>query len=410
MKRIDRACLPAILAALRETIRRGSRRKPWAAAIVLFGLIAAIAGWAAPQGENAAAGLKSLTVRTTSGWGGTLTPAFSEDIKGYTMELAGDCAGIEVNAVAGKTGIPVSINGQRVASPSPTIVTPPVGSSKISIVVGNSPGRGSAYEISVDREDLRPRAAKFLRLRFDDPETGISMTYRLFVPEGYESGKPYPLVLYLHGAGELDTDDDSLLVGNQGPAVWARVEEQAKRPCFVLVPHCHRSTGSAVSGGRLGWTSLMKYGPVPGAGRTPFEPTPMLATAYKILNKVTAEYGADRKRIYLTGLSMGGFGAWALAAGHPETFAALVPICGGGDPAKLARIANMPIWAFHGAADPVVPVAVSRASIAALKAAGGTPRYTEYPQGTFFIPNAHFSWVPAYADEAMREWLFKQSL
>jgi dienelactone hydrolase len=384
------------------------KKKPFAAAIVYLGLTAAIAGWASPQGENAGSGLKSLTVRTTLGWGGTLTPAFSEGVKSYTVKLAGDCAGIEVTAVAGKTGIPVTINGKRVASLTPTIVKPPVGASKISIVVGKSSSRGSVYEIAVDREDLRPRAERFLRLRFDDPETGISMVYRLFVPDGYESGKRYPLVLYLHGAGELDTDDAALLTGNQGPAVWARKEEQAKRPCFVLVPHCHRSTGGSGAGAPLGWTSLMKNGPVPSGGRTPFAPNPQLAVAYRILEKVLAEYPVDPKRIYLTGLSMGGFGAWAMALDHPDSFAALVPICGGGDPAGLSRIAKMPIWAFHGAADPVVPASVSRASIAALVAAGGTPEYTEYPHETFFLPNAHFSWVPAYADEKMREWLFAQ--
>ncbi len=404
----------SVLVPLRETIRNrlyGGRLSAVAAALLLA---AAGACGAAPQGETG--GLKSLSVRTTEGWGGELVPAFSPDIRSYTVSVAGDCLGIEVSAVAAPGGR-VAVNGRKADSLSPVVVVPPVGKFAFPVAGFGPSGAKTTYRITVVREDLRPTAKKFLRLRYEDGETGLSMTYRLFVPEGAdgaegaaggEGGKRYPLVLYLHGAGELDTDDNALLVGNQGPAVWARPEEQAKRPCFILAPHCSRSSGGRGPGAPLGWTSLMKYGPAASGGRTPFEPTDLLAIAYRILEKVSAEYAVDADRIYLTGLSMGGFGSWAMALSHPDTFAALVPICGGGDPARLGRIAKLPIWVFHGEADPVVPVQVSRASVAALKAAGGLPRYTEYPHDAFFLPNAHFSWVPAYADEEMREWLFAQ--
>lgn len=394
------------MARMRQCPECRGKRAFAATALFLLGLATAVQCWASPQGEQGRV-LKSLSVRTTDGWGGELVPVFSPEVRSYTVAVAGDCICLEVSAVAAPGGR-VSIDGREVASGAPTLVAPPVGKSEFAVAVGKSSGPAAVYSVTVVREDLRLTAQEFLRLRYDDPPTGISMTYRLFLPDGYESGARYPLVVYLHGAGELDTDDDALLTGNQGPAVWARKEEQAKRPCFVLVPHCHRSTGGAGSSAPLGWTSLMKYGPVPGAGRTPFQPNPQLAVAFRILEKVRAEYSVDADRMYLTGLSMGGFASWAMAIEHPETFAALVPICGGGDPAKLARIAQIPIWAFHGAADPVVPVSGSRASIAALKAAGGTPRYTEYAKDMFFLPNAHFSWVPAYADEKMREWMFAQ--
>jgi len=156
--------------------------------------------------------------------------------------------------------------------------------------------------------------------------------------------------------------------------------------------------------GNIGWTSLMLYGL-----EKPFEPQDQLVTAYNILQKVKGEYNIDRKRIYITGLSMGGFGTFSLAIAHPTEFAALVPICGGGDPAKLASISKIPIWIFHAQEDPVIPVHMSRDSVKALEDAGGTPKYTEYPAGTYFFPSAHYSWVPAYANTEMRDWLFNQS-
>jgi predicted peptidase len=94
---------------------------------------------------------------------------------------------------------------------------------------------------------------------------------------------------------------------------------------------------------------------------------------------------------------------------RPDLFAAAVPIAGGGDPALMQRLVNTPIWAFHGAADPVVPVTYSRDSVAALRTLGGQPRYTEYPDGTYFEPYEHFSWVYAYSNEEMRAWLFRQA-
>ena len=95
-----------------------------------------------------------------------------------------------------------------------------------------------------------------------------------------------------------------------------------------------------------------------------------------------------------------------MALSHPDAFAALVVVAGGGDPAKLSGIANIPSWSFHAASDPVVAVKFGRDTVDALSAAGAKPKYTEYPSEGYFYPSAHFSWVPAYADESMREWLF----
>jgi predicted peptidase len=122
-----------------------------------------------------------------------------------------------------------------------------------------------------------------------------------------------------------------------------------------------------------------------------------------ILDEVEQKYPVDRRREYLTGLSMGGYGTWALATMFPERFAAVVPICGGGDERQAARLTAIPIWAVHGADDPAVPVERSRQMIEAIRTAGGRPRYTEYPG------MGHNSWTPAYTDpEGVVPWMFQQ--
>lgn len=122
----------------------------------------------------------------------------------------------------------------------------------------------------------------------------------------------------------------------------------------------------------------------------------------ELIASLQKEYRIDPKRLYITGLSMGGYGTWDVLARYPDLFAAAVPICGGGDESTAARIAKIPIWAFHGALDTAVKVERSRNLIAALEKAGGKPLYTEYPD------EAHASGVPAYRAPVMMEWLFAQ--
>jgi len=124
--------------------------------------------------------------------------------------------------------------------------------------------------------------------------------------------------------------------------------------------------------------------------------------ALAILDEVQKEYKVDPKRVYLTGLSMGGFGTWSLAAAHPTKWAAIVPICGGGDPASAAKIKDIPCWCFHGDADPVVPVSFARLMVEALRKSGASPRYEEY-HGV-----GHNSWDKAYASDELYQWLLQQ--
>ena len=125
-----------------------------------------------------------------------------------------------------------------------------------------------------------------------------------------------------------------------------------------------------------------------------------------VILQMQKEYKTDAKRVYLTGLSMGGYGTWSLAAAHPEKWAAIAPICGGANAKDVETIAgkvkDIPCWCFHGDADTAVKVEQSRTLIDALKKAGGTPKYTEYPKV------GHNSWDAAYGDKEFFPWLLEQ--
>jgi predicted peptidase len=203
---------------------------------------------------------------------------------------------------------------------------------------------------------------------------GSEAKYAIFVPHDYKGDKPYPVILFLHGAGATGTDGKRQV---SGIAAYIRRNEQTF-PCLVVFPQSQKRT----------WRADSEDG----------------KRALAILAGVEKQYKADTKRVYLTGLSMGGFGTWSLAAAHPEKWAALVPICGGGDPKQADKIKHIPCWCFHGEADPTVKVDRSRDMIKALKATGGDPKYTEYP-GV-----GHNSWTNAYATKELYEWLLKQHL
>jgi len=212
--------------------------------------------------------------------------------------------------------------------------------------------------------------------------SGQRMPYRLFIPPGYDNSKPYPLVLWLHGAGGAGTNNRAQISQDQIPGThtWTKPQNQAKFPTFVLVP---QSPTNWISDGV---ESL----------------SPEMLLVLEILEAVRTEFNIDRNRIYVAGQSDGGVGTWNVITQRPDLFAAAIPLCGGGDPSQAYRLAKMPIWAFHGARDPIIPVAESRKMIAAIQKAGGHPRYTEYRN------LAHDIWVPAFAEPDLVGWLFAQ--
>lgn len=203
--------------------------------------------------------------------------------------------------------------------------------------------------------------------------------YVVFVPEDRKTDAKWPVILFLHGSGERGKDNRKQVRVGLGPAIAA---DPARCQAIAVFPQAESTSRLAIEV----WTPKMPDG----------------KRALRILESVMNEYGGDEDRVYLTGLSMGGFGAWAHAIARPDRWAAVVPVCGGGRPNDVAKIAHLPIWCFHGAADPVVPVGLSRKMIDALRVAGGEPRYTEYEKV------GHDSWVKAYADPKLWDWMLAQ--
>jgi predicted peptidase len=350
-----------------------------------------------------AAGLDALTLQVTGGT--SLTPAFQSQTMNYRARVQSDIAVVTVAARAADAGaqISVSVNGKPVDAKTPMQATVAVGANQVDVQVSDATGRVTDhYQVSVEREDMMPVVNKFLKKNFVDVASGRTMPYRLFVPEGYDATKSYPLVVFLHGGGERGDDNEKTLTANEGATVWAKPQEQARRAAFVLVPQAR-----AVWDGGFGLTRNAENKIDLGRALMPSDD---LRTAQKLLQQVLSDYaGIDRKRLYLTGISQGGLGTWAWNVLEPELFAAMVPVCGGGEPSRVAVLKNKPLWAFHAAADPIVPATFTGNAVAAVRKAGGQVRYTEYDTSTFFFPMAHFAWVPAYQNDEMRDWMFKQS-
>ena len=215
-----------------------------------------------------------------------------------------------------------------------------------------------------------------------------TLRYRLFTPALAPGGGKLPLVLLLHGAGERGDDNAAPLV--HGAAEFYR--RRATHPCVVLVPQC--------PAGRK-WVEV-DWGGGEGNGTFPAETSEPLRLALEVVDGLIAGGKVDPDRVYVTGLSMGGYGTW-YAAGMPRSrFAAAAPVCGGGDPAWAKRYVGLPVWVFHGDQDDAVPVGRSREMVEAIRAAGGAVKYTEYPSV------AHDSWTRTYADDTFHDWLFAQ--
>ena len=203
----------------------------------------------------------------------------------------------------------------------------------------------------------------------------IKVGYLLFLPEDYgKSDKTFPMILFLHGAGESGKDLDK--VKKHGPP---KIVESKKDFPFVVVSP--QSPGG-------GWN---------------------VEALNALLDDLLARYRVDADRVYLTGLSMGGGGTWNLAVAHPERFAAIVPICGASkqfndDKLKefAGKIKDLPTWVFHGAKDKAVPLARSEAIVKAIKEAGGEPKFTIYPEA------GHDSWTESYNNPELYKWLLAQ--
>ncbi len=223
---------------------------------------------------------------------------------------------------------------------------------------------------------------------------GVTYRYQVYVPAEWTAKQKWPVILSLHGAGERGTDGLFSTENGIGRAIRRNVKAF---PFVVVFPQCPNG----------------KY----------WVHKEMQEMAMVALESAIKEFRGDRQRIYATGLSMGGYGTWEMALRYPKYFAAIAPVCGalrgstmlpdlhtmqvdlnGNDAYADAaqRIGRVPVWIFHGAKDPVIPVEESRRMAEALKAAGGEVRYTEYPEAT------HNSWDRAYAEPEFSTWLLAQ--
>jgi predicted peptidase len=228
---------------------------------------------------------------------------------------------------------------------------------------------------------------RFAAAVFED-SAGHKLPYRLLAPAKSKAGAKYPLVIFLHGAGERGTDNKKQLV--HGMNDFAADEIMAKHPAFVVAPQCPEGKRWV----EVDWTL--------DSHQMPAQPSQPLSSMFELVDTLIKTKPIDTKRIYITGLSMGGFGVWDAVQRRPELFAAAVPICGGGDPLLAKQIHFVPVWAFHGADDKTVKVSRSREMIEALRNVGEEPKYTEY-KGV-----GHDSWTRTYKDPALYEWLFAQ--
>jgi predicted peptidase len=220
-------------------------------------------------------------------------------------------------------------------------------------------------------------------------ENGDTLRYRLLFPDANRQRK-YPLVIFLHGSGERGNDNDAQL--KWGVMNFATDQNMIAHPAIVIAPQCpagQQWSNSTPDKDRKKW--LLNP-----------EPSRSMHLLIELIHKLDTSMPIDTNRIYITGLSMGGYGTFDALERYPKLFAAAVPVCGAGDTTRAASIAHIPMWIYLGAEDPAVPPANSLYMLEALTNAGAHPGFTQYPEV------GHFSWLGAYSDPLMMEWLFRQ--
>lgn len=230
------------------------------------------------------------------------------------------------------------------------------------------------------------QAARFAYAQYE--QGGDTLSYRIVHPD-YDTATRYPLVIFLHGSGERGNDNEAQL--KWGVLNFATDKMMVLHPAIIIAPQCPK-------GQRWGNFTGFSDGKLHLASR----PSIPMKLVIGLIHHLVKTDRVDASRIYITGLSMGGLGTYDAIERYPDLFAAAIPVAGGGDPALAKRIADLPLWDFHGARDAAVDPRFSRQMIAALWQLGGHPGYTEYPDV------GHFSWLAAYSDPKVIAWLFRQ--
>lgn len=202
----------------------------------------------------------------------------------------------------------------------------------------------------------------------------VRLSYLLHIPNEYGKGPDgkWPLILFLHGAGERGDNIEKVKIHG----IPKIADRDPDFPFICVSPQC------------------------PGGSYWVLEQDAVMA----LVEEIVHGYHVDENRIYVTGLSMGGYGTWHLGCEYPDKFAAIVPICGGGDPDNAEALKHTPVWAFHGAKDAAVPVAESERMVKKLEQCGGNVKFTVYPD------KGHICWAEAYDSPELYSWLLSHTL
>lgn len=224
---------------------------------------------------------------------------------------------------------------------------------------------------------------------YQDDRGIVNLPYRYYFPSGYdaEGDKTYPIVIFLHGAGERGTDNAAHVTINT--TLFQTLIE--RDDCIIIAPQCAAGYRWVEHDWALGSYTADEVA------------SPMLSAAMDLLKDMMEKEAVDPSRVYAMGLSMGAFGVWDMLIREPQLFAAAIPSEGGGDPSKAELLVDIPIWTFHGDQDTAVPVTGTREMVAAIKEAGGKQiAYTEYPG------RGHGCWYTVWESPQTYTWLFSK--
>jgi predicted peptidase len=382
--------------------------------------------------------LSAMEVQVSSHNGESLEPRFDPNVRDYTLKVQSDIFGVLLKPTAGTPDVQLSVVASTTAGAySTTVASTDVNQPEavpVSTVYGQSgylvklsqsyaaydvaytqkatialtdakTGEKSSYNVNIVRDNDSAIRQKFGAEKVFTSAAGTSIKYRVYFPPNYQtSTKTYPVVLAMHGVGQRAAGgqpSDMILKRTKQATIWAQDSEQdASKEAIIITPQAN-----------TGWVVTDNVGTLSADGQA----------AYELLQDVLAKERANRNRVYLTGLSMGGNGSLVMAETYPETFAALFihaawagsttgDILGTGfNWAGLKQHLNGKIRVVHAEDDPQVLFRNYQNIVSQLNANGISFQTKVYPKGTFFYPDAHFHWIAGYADKSARDWMFSLS-
>lgn len=221
-----------------------------------------------------------------------------------------------------------------------------------------------------------------------------TLPYRVLLPENYDASKKYPLIFFLHGAGERGSNNEAQLV--HGARLFLKPELRRDYPAIVVFPQCPANSY---------WSNVdfkMQDGKREFIFKSEGEPTLAMKLAQELLLRLLKDYPVKKKQVYVGGLSMGGMGTFEIVRRNPKIFAAAFPICGGSEPSTAKQLKKPSWWVFHGSKDNVVPPELSEKMVSALQSVGASVKFTLYPEAN------HNSWDAAFAEPGLLPWLFSR--